>query len=235
MGAGRHSRSAAAALILGAGRGTRLGGSVPKAFVDLNGVTLLERSLRTLARSEAFGRIQPIVATSDFDRYARLVIDDIEGLQDPIPGGTERQDSMRAGLAALPPEIELVAVHDAARCLVSADDVRAVVAAAQETGAALLGERSRDTLKRVVAGRVVETPDRNECWAAQTPQVVRRDWLEAAMEEAVRAGRLGTDDVQLVEWAGHPVAMVEATAPNPKITRPEDLRMAEALLEGDAG
>ena len=124
---GRHSRSAAAALILGAGRGTRLGGAVPKAVVDLDGVTLLERSLRTLARSEAFGRIQPIVATSDFDRYARLVIDDIEGLQDPIPGGKERQDSMRAGLAALPPEIELVAVHDAARCLVSVDDVRAVV------------------------------------------------------------------------------------------------------------
>jgi 2-C-methyl-D-erythritol 2,4-cyclodiphosphate synthase len=143
---------------------------------------------------------------------------------------------MRAGLSALPSGIELVAVHDAARCLVSATDLRALVAAARESGAALLGERSRDTIKRVVDGRVVETPDRSGCWAAQTPQVIRRDWLEEAMAAATQAGRLGTDDAQLVEWLGRPVAMVEATAPNPKITRPEDLRLAEVLLSaGEAG
>ena len=232
---GSGATGGVAALVLAAGRGERLGHALPKAFVPLAGSTLLERSIRALASAATFEVIQPVVASGDLDACVDLDLSGVSGLAPPIPGGKERQDSMRAGLAALPAQIELVAVHDAARCLVSAGDVRAVVAAAQETGAALLGERSRDTLKRVVAGRVVETPDRNECWAAQTPQVVRRDWLVAAMEEAVRAGRLGTDDVQLVEWAGHPVAMVEATAPNPKITRPEDLRMAEALLEGGAG
>ena len=100
----------------------------------------------------------------------------------------------------------------------------------RETGAAILGERSRDTIKRVVGGRVVETPPREECWAAQTPQVVRRDWLEEAVETAIRAGRLGTDDAQLLEWMGRSVTMVEASAPNPKITRPEDLLLAETLL-----
>ncbi len=222
-----------AALVLAAGRGERLGHALPKAFVPLGGEALLVRSIRAIAASGAFDLIQPVVAARDLDRWRTLGLDGVGGLREPVAGGAERQDSMCAGLAALPPEVELVGVHDAARCLVSRDDLRAVVAAARASGAALLGERCRDTLKRVVGGRVVETPPREEMWAAQTPQVIRRDWLEEAMEKAVETGRLGTDDVQLVEWAGHPVTMVEATAPNPKITRPEDLRTAEALLGGE--
>lgn len=223
-----------AALVLAAGRGERLGHALPKAFVPLAGQTLLERSLRALARAEVFERVLPVVAASDLERFSALDLADLPGLAPPVPGGAERQDSMRAGLAALAPEIEFVAVHDAARCLVSPADLRAVVASAREVGAALLGEPSRDTIKRVADGRVLETPDRATCWSAQTPQVVRRDWLEAAMEAAVIEGRLGTDDVQLVEWIGRPVAMVESTAPNPKITRPEDLLLAEALLSAQA-
>ena len=229
------SSASVAALVLAAGRGERLGHALPKAFVPLAGTTLVERSIRALAGAGVFDVIQPVVAAADLDLWAEIDLADLPGLREPVPGGAERQDSMRAGLAALPDETAFVAVHDAARCLVTATDLRAVVAAARESGAALLGERSRDTLKRVVDGRVVETPPREEMWAAQTPQVIRRDWLEEAMDEAVRKGRLGTDDAQLVEWTGHTVTMVEATAPNPKITRPEDLRMAEALLEGEGG
>ena len=219
-----------AVLVLAAGRGERLGHALPKAFVPLAGVALVERSIRALAAAGVFDVIQPVVATRDLERWAQLRLDGTPGLQAPVPGGAERQDSMREGLAALPADVAFVAVHDAARCLVAAEDLRAVVEAARESGAALLGERSRDTLKRVRDGCVVETPPRDEMWAAQTPQVIRRDWIERAMSKAVETGRLGTDDAQLVEWAGHPVAMVEASAPNPKITRPEDLRMAEAML-----
>ena len=229
------SSASVAALVLAAGRGERLGHALPKAFVPLVGATLVERSIRALAGAGVFDVIQPVVAAGDLDLWAEIDLADLPGLREPVPGGAERQDSMRAGLAALPDETAFVAVHDAARCLVTATDLRAVVAAARESGAALLGERSRDTLKRVVDGRVVDTPPRDEMWAAQTPQVIRRDWLEEAMDEAVRKGRLGTDDAQLVEWTGQAVTMVEATAPNPKITRPEDLRMAEALLEGEGG
>jgi 2-C-methyl-D-erythritol 4-phosphate cytidylyltransferase len=137
---------------------------------------------------------------------------------------------MRAGLASLPDEIGLVAVHDAARCLVDPGDVERVVDAARATGAAILAARVSDTLKRVEGDRIVETPDRAAYWAAQTPQVFRRDWLAAATEAAARAGRRATDDAALVESAGHVVRIVEARAPNPKITRPEDLVSARALL-----
>lgn len=221
---------AIAALVLAAGRGERLGHPLPKAFVPLAGATLLERSIRALASCGAFERIQPVLAAGDLDRYAALPLGDVASLRPPVIGGAARQDSMRAGLAALSEDVAFVAVHDAARCLVSSEDLRAVAAAARETGAALLGERSRDTIKRVEEGRVVETPERDTCWAAQTPQVIRRDWLVAGLEGATGAGRLATDDAQLVEWAGHPVAMVESKAPNPKITRPEDLHLALALL-----
>jgi len=134
-----------------------------------------------------------------------------------------------------PDRVRWVAIHDAARCLVSADDVRRVVEAAREGGAAILAEPVRDTIKRVVEGRIVETPPRQECWAAQTPQVVRRDWLEEGLEAAAAAGRVATDDAQLVEWLGRDVRVVESQQPNPKITRPEDLVAARAMLEAAAG
>lgn len=222
--------SSVAALVLAAGRGERLGHTLPKAFVPIGGRTLLEHSIRALAASRSIGLIVPILAAVDLARWKDLSLAPIEGLAEPVEGGAERQHSVRAGLARLPEGIEFVAVHDAARCLVAAEDVRAVLSAAERTGAAILGERVRDTIKRVVAGMIVETPERDACWAAQTPQVMRRDWLTEALAAADRAGRSGTDDAQLIEWLGHPVQMVEARFPNPKITRPEDLVLAEALL-----
>jgi 2-C-methyl-D-erythritol 4-phosphate cytidylyltransferase len=219
-----------AALVLAAGRGERLGHALPKAFVPLAGRTLIEISIRSLAASGVFERIVPVIASADIARFDALALAGIDGLSPPVAGGAERQDSMRAGLAGLSDEIDYVAVHDAARCLVTIEDVRSVVAVALESGAAILGERVKDTIKRVAAGRILETPPREECWAAQTPQVVRRDWLVEAIDSATRAGRQATDDAQLLEWMGHAIAMVEAGAPNPKITRPEDLVLAEALL-----
>ena len=219
-----------AALVLGAGRGERLGHALPKAFVPLAGRSLIERSLRTLSETGIFERIVPVLAAADRARFEALELGEIPGLAVPVIGGAERQDSMRAGLASLPEEIEFVAVHDAARCLVTVEDVRAVVAAARDSGAAILAERVRDTIKRVAKGRVLETPPREECWAALTPQVARRDWLEEAALAAQRAGRQATDDAQLLEWKGRPVQVVEADSPNPKITRPEDLVLAEAML-----
>jgi 2-C-methyl-D-erythritol 4-phosphate cytidylyltransferase len=227
---------AVAALVLAAGRGERLAQGVPKAFVVLEGRTLLERSIRALAASKRICRIVPVIALRDKATFDVLVrsLSDVSGLAGPVAGGAERQDSMQAGLASLPDEIEWVAVHDAARCLVDPSDVGRVLDAAVETGAAVLGERVRDTLKRVVDGRIVDTPERSGLWAAQTPQVFRRDWLESATAAAVRAGRRATDDSALVEAAGYPVAMVEAGFPNPKLTRPEDLAFARVLLEARA-
>jgi 2-C-methyl-D-erythritol 4-phosphate cytidylyltransferase len=219
-----------AALVLGAGRGERLGHALPKAFVPLAGRTLIEISIGTLAEAGVFECIVPVIAAADLDRFDALGLAGIQGLSAPVVGGDERQDSARAGLASLSEEIEYVAVHDAARCLVSVEDVRAVVSGARECGAAILAERVRDTIKRVAQGRILETPPREECWAAQTPQVSRRDWLVEAVESATRSGRQATDDAQLLEWTGRSVRVVEAGSPNPKITRLEDLMLAEAML-----
>jgi 2-C-methyl-D-erythritol 4-phosphate cytidylyltransferase len=150
----------------------------------------------------------------------------------PVAGGAERQDSVRAGLAALPPEVEWVAVHDAARPWVRPDDVSRVIRAARETGAAILAVPCADTVKRVKEGRVIETPPRNELWAAQTPQVFRRDWLEEAHAKAAAEGARGTDDASLVEALGLPVAVVPGDPSNRKVTTREDLAFLEAAAAG---
>jgi len=231
-----------AAIVLAAGRGARLQQDVPKAFVVLAGRTLLERSLRALVQADVFDWLQPVIPAEARDRYRAIEgLAEIDGmpsarpsgvrLAEPVIGGAERQDSVRAGLAGLPPEVEWVAVHDAARCLVAPEDVRRVVDQARASGAAILAERTRDTLKRVGGvGQVLETPERAGLWAAQTPQVMRRDWLLAGLEAAERDGRQATDDAQLLEWLGHEVRVVESRSANPKITLPDDLRAAEALL-----
>ena len=223
-----------AVLVLAAGRGERLGRDVPKAFVRLRGATLLERSLRAVAAVPEVDLVQPVVAASDRARLEGLGLGDIAKVATPVPGGLRRQDSVAAGLAALPEEVELVAVHDAARCLVAVADVQRVLAAAREHGAALLAVPVRDTIKRVRAGEVLETQNRSECWAAQTPQVFRAELLRQALAKARADGVAGTDDAQLVERLGVPVKVVEGSPRNLKITLPEDLAAAESWLADSA-
>jgi 2-C-methyl-D-erythritol 4-phosphate cytidylyltransferase len=221
-----------AALVLAAGRGERLGSPVPKAFVPLAGIPLLLHTLAALARVPQIDRIVPVVAAADRARFEALgpALARIPKLAPAVTGGAERQDSMRAGLAALGDDVTLVAVHDAARPFVRPRDVARVLEAARSVGAALLAVPVTDTIKRVRAGRVVETPERSECWAAQTPQAFRIEILREALAKAVAGGLQATDDVQLVERLGLPVAVVEGDPGNVKLTRPEDLAMAEARL-----
>ena len=224
---------ATAALVLAAGRGDRLRSGTPKAFVRLAGRSLLAHALEALAGSPEIDLVVPVVAASELDRFAALAAErnEIPKLAPPVAGGRERQDSVRAGLASLGPEITLVAVHDAARPLVRGEDVSRVVELARLHGAALLAVPATDTIKRVRAGLVVETPPRAECWVAQTPQAFRIEVLREALAKAEQEGVLGTDDTQLVERLGVAVRVVEGDPSNLKITRPEDLLLAEALLE----
>jgi 2-C-methyl-D-erythritol 4-phosphate cytidylyltransferase len=218
-----------AALVLAAGRGERLGASVPKAFLPLAGRPLVVRAIEALAARPEVERIVPVLPAADLARFAALGLADDGRLAAPVAGGAERQDSMRAGLEALPAGIELVAVHDAARPLVRPDDVARVIAAAARTGAALLAVPVRDTLKRARDGRVAETLSRAECWAAQTPQVFRVALLREALVKAEAEGFVATDDAQLVERLGAPVEIVEGDPGNLKITWPEDVALAEAV------
>jgi 2-C-methyl-D-erythritol 4-phosphate cytidylyltransferase len=146
-------------------------------------------------------------------------------------GGERRQDSVRAGLGALPP-CDLVVVHDAARPLITTDLIRRGVEVATATGAAAIAAMPvKDTIKRVDdGGRVVETPPRERLWAAQTPQVAHRAALERAFALADRRGLTVTDEAALLEAAGEPVSVFAGSYHNLKITTPEDLAIAAALL-----
>lgn len=226
---------ATAALVLAAGRGERLGAELPKAFVPLGGVPLLVRSLRALEAIPEIDVIVPVVAECDRARYEALSVEGLAKLTEPVSGGAERQDSMACGLAALSESIRWVAVHDAARCLVDPEDVRAVLRAAVDEGAAILAAPVSDTIKRVRDGHIVDTPLREECFAAQTPQVFGIDLLREALAKAKAENRQGTDEAQLVEALGVAVRVVTSRSPNPKITHADDLAWAEGWLERSGG
>jgi len=223
-----------AALVLAGGRGERLGHSLPKAFVSLAGEPLLVHSLLALAAVREIDWLIPVVSEDQIGRLKALALEgrpEFAGrLAAPVAGGAERQDSMRAGLAALPRGVDLVVVHDAARPLVRASAVKRVVEIARREGAALLAVPASDTIKRVRQGRVVETPPRAECWSAQTPQVFRVELLREALEKATTQGKIATDDAQLVEWLGVEVHIVKGDADNLKVTWVADLEIAERAL-----
>jgi 2-C-methyl-D-erythritol 4-phosphate cytidylyltransferase len=221
-----------AALVLGAGRGERLGDAVPKAFVPLGGKPLLVRALAAMLAAPEIDLAMPIVGGSDLSRLKALESElaSIPGVLPPVIGGAERQDSMMAGLAALPPDVAFVAVHDAARPLVATEAISRVVVAARRSGAAILAVPVRETIKRVCEGLIVETPNRLECYAAQTPQVFRVEVLREALEKAVAEAFIGTDDAEIVERIGVPVTVVSGDPNNIKITDRADLIAAERWL-----
>ncbi|MBW2314551.1 MAG: 2-C-methyl-D-erythritol 4-phosphate cytidylyltransferase [Deltaproteobacteria bacterium] len=220
------------ALVLAAGRGERFGGDVPKGFTPLAGRSLLAHSVLALAASPEVQHILPVVPAEGDARAAACLaeLEGVEKLLPPVGGGAERQDSMRAGLAAVPDGTTLVAVHDAARPLVRPSLVSDVVRAAREHGAALLAVPVPDTLKRAQGGVVIETPDRSEYFRAQTPQVFRIDLLREALAKAETSGAVVTDDASLIEALGAPVHLVPGDPENLKITVASDLVAAEALL-----
>jgi 2-C-methyl-D-erythritol 4-phosphate cytidylyltransferase len=212
------------AIVVAAGRGARLGYEIPKAYVRVAGRTLLGHAVAALAQSERIDAVLPVLP-------AGQPLPDDANTPKSLPavvGGARRQDSVAAGLAALPPATEWVAVHDAARALVRPDAVTRVIEAAEKHGAALLALPLRDTLKRVRGTQVVGTPPREDYWVAQTPQVFRVGALRNAIENAGR--RAATDCSELVEATGVPVHVVRGDPTNWKITYDEDVHAAEQVL-----
>ncbi|HEU4428676.1 MAG TPA: 2-C-methyl-D-erythritol 4-phosphate cytidylyltransferase [Myxococcota bacterium] len=228
-----------AALVLGAGSGSRLRESAPratalpaKAFVSLAGKSLIARSIDALCASGACDVIQPVLPAADLARWPEVAreLADPQRVAAPVAGGATRQASARAGLAALPAGVSFVAVHDAARPLVPPSDVARVIAAAREHGAALLAAPLRDTIHRVDGGAIAATPAREAHVAALTPQVFRIELLREALDKASLAGIVATDDAALVARLGVRVRVVIGSADNVKITTAADLLLAERLL-----
>jgi 2-C-methyl-D-erythritol 4-phosphate cytidylyltransferase len=141
-----------------------------------------------------------------------------------VAGGRRRQDSVEAGLAALPPEVRIVAVQDGARPQTSLDLLLRCAASARERGSGVAARRVTDTIKIADAGgRVSATPERATLWAAETPQAFRRELLAAGLRRARENGQTVTDDAQAVELLGEPVFLIAHDSENPKITFPGDL------------
>jgi 2-C-methyl-D-erythritol 4-phosphate cytidylyltransferase len=217
------------AIVAAAGAGTRLGmGS--KALLSLNGKTLVARAVELFDALEEIGRIV-VVAPAGREELVRRQLEALAPTKPVLvcPGGDTRQQSVRAGLAALG-SCDYVLIHDAARPLASPALVRRVLAAAMESGAAIPGLPPRDAVKRVEGGRLVESMDRSRLVLVQTPQGFQFQLLERAHFEAADAGLSGDDDGQLVAAAGHPVAVVEGEPTNIKLTTEEDLQLLDAIL-----
>jgi 2-C-methyl-D-erythritol 4-phosphate cytidylyltransferase/2-C-methyl-D-erythritol 2,4-cyclodiphosphate synthase len=217
-------------IIVAAGRSARMGAGEPKQLRDLGGRTIVRRSIDTFDAHPAVGRLV-VVLPPDLLPGAAAVVGKTARPCAVVAGGDRRQDSVRSGLAALPADIDVVLVHDAARPFADAALVDRVIAGARETGAAVPAVQARDTVKRVGRdGRTVQsTLPRQEIWLAQTPQGFRR----AVLDEAVALGARGveaTDEAMLAEQAGHRVVVVPGDERNVKITTPEDLAEARRRL-----
>jgi 2-C-methyl-D-erythritol 4-phosphate cytidylyltransferase len=228
---------ATSAVIVAAGSSTRMGAAhgARKPLLPLAGRTVIEhacaafdalpcvREIVVVAHADDVGRLRELSAASPALRKLRAV----------VPGGEQRPDSVRAGLAACDPASALVAVHDAARPLVTPDIVERALRAAARHGAALVAVPVADTLKAAPDGeRAASTVDRSALWCAQTPQVFRLELLRALAERAAAEGFRPTDESALHERYVGPVALVRGSAENLKITTPEDLRLAAAILRG---
>jgi 2-C-methyl-D-erythritol 4-phosphate cytidylyltransferase len=219
-----------AVILPAAGKSSRFGDPFrKKVFVDLAGRPVWVRTAEAFLNRHDVAQVILAIAPDDHDWFREKFSANLAFMNvDVVSGGTERADTVEHALARVRPEIEFVAVHDAARPLVAPAWIDSVFETAQRTGAALLATPISSTIKRVWDGTIRETVDRAQLWLAQTPQVFRRQLLLDAY--AARKGRTATDDAQLVEWLGHPVTIVEGSPLNLKLTTQEDLKMAAALL-----
>jgi 2-C-methyl-D-erythritol 4-phosphate cytidylyltransferase len=228
------------AIVPAAGLGIRLSarsGGAPKQFLELDGVPILLWTLRRLAACPRVGGFVVAVRSADRDTVsAWLAREDYGGRVTLVEGGESRHESVARALAAVGPETELVLVHDAVRPFVEAALLERVLDAAAETGAAILGLPATDTLKQVEpatgshGSRVLATVPRERMVLAQTPQVFRAAVLREAFARAAEDGFRGSDEAVLVERLGRAITVIKGSERNLKITTPDSLELARALL-----
>ena len=225
------------AIIVAAGSSTRFGGALPKQFRTLAGKPLLTWTIQQFEAAASIDDITVVVAKDQIHYTKDKVITpyDFKKVVGVVAGGATRQESVLRGLESYSSSMRLVAIHDGARPMVATADIDAVVKEAMTHKAAILATRVAETVKRVKDGYVISTQDRSDLWAAQTPQVFEHSLIVGAHRRAAASSQEATDDAALVEAAGFKVRVVEATAPNIKITNRDDLKLAEALLKGVLG
>ncbi|QAT50462.1 2-C-methyl-D-erythritol 4-phosphate cytidylyltransferase [Caproiciproducens sp. NJN-50] len=225
------------AVIAAAGRSARMGSGISKQFLPVLGVPAVVRTLRAFDGARAVGQVVIVCRKEDLgamrDCIGRYRIQKAAAV---VPGGASRQESVFAGVEALPRDAGYLAVHDGARPLVTPEEIDLCVRDAFKTGASALGTPLKDTVKRIDSGqRVLSTPDREGLWTVQTPQTFRMDLYRRALSKAREDGKDYTDDCQLVERIGVRVHLCRGSYENIKLTTPEDLVIAEAILKKREG
>ena len=220
------------AIIAAAGSGTRFNSPVPKQFLEILGKPVLVHTIERFELCPAIGEIVLVLAADEIERFS--VILDKYGfakVRRVIAGGKTRAESVKNGLDTISGE-GIVAVHDGARPLVTGSEIEATIEKAEETGAACLVAPVTDTVKEVGGGMITRTLDRTKLRRALTPQAFRYEIIQKAFA-STDLGEQVTDECLLVERLGYPIAYVEGSARNIKITVPEDVRLAEVFLRNE--
>lgn len=219
-----------AAVLLAAGASTRMGGETSKALREFGGRTILARSAAALLAAPSVDELVVVIREADRRAVESALEAQRGAIRALVEGGAERTDSVRAGVDAASDDVDVILVHDAARCFVEPDHVEAVARAAYEHGSALLATRVSDTLKFVPNGFLSEeSMDRDQYWAAQTPQGMRAARFHDVLARAERDGFRTTDDAALHEHYHGPSRVVEGSRNNLKVTTPDDLLLGAAL------
>jgi 2-C-methyl-D-erythritol 4-phosphate cytidylyltransferase len=224
-----------AAIIAAAGLGKRMGHHLPKTYLPLAGKPILAHTLKIFEGMPEIREVAVVVHPEDLDYCQDTVIGpfNFKKVLRVVPGGKERQDSVYHALKALKneDELEIILVHDGVRPFITPDQVRRVIDAARRHGGAVLGLPAQDTLKRVTAeGKVHQTLERTDIWQIQTPQAFQAPLLRRAFTEAYSRDFYGTDEASLLEAINQPVAVIPGSPFNLKITTPDDLLLAEAII-----
>jgi 2-C-methyl-D-erythritol 4-phosphate cytidylyltransferase len=219
-------------VVVAAGRGTRVGGDLPKQYLPIDGVPILLRAVRPFASHPAVAQVVVVLAPAEAERPPEFLSALAGETLTITAGGRERSDSVAEGLRALRPDCKIVLVHDGARPFVDRGVIDAVIAYARAGEGAVAAVPVSDTIKEAMGGDstlIERTVRRTGLWRAQTPQGFPRHLLEQAYARAGVGASLATDDASLVEACGGVVRLVPDSPRNMKITTRDDLAVAEAL------
>jgi 2-C-methyl-D-erythritol 4-phosphate cytidylyltransferase len=222
------------AIIVAAGKGVRMNGSMRKQYIALEGIPILARTLNLFDSCEQVSRIILVVPKEDLDfcRKEILISVKFQKETDLVAGGAERQDSVYNGLQIIEPDESIVVVHDGVRPFVGPEHIVACIKGAAEFGACILGIPMFDTVKKVNRNNeITQTHRRDKLWLAQTPQAFKANLIKKAHQRAKQEGFIGTDDASLVERLGETVKILRGSRKNIKITDSDDLKFAQALLQ----
>ncbi|MDH3836514.1 MAG: 2-C-methyl-D-erythritol 4-phosphate cytidylyltransferase [Desulfobacteraceae bacterium] len=224
------------AIIVAAGKGIRMKGTMRKQYLDLSGRPVLAHSIMAFDSCSQVAEIYLVVPKEDIEYCQNKILSllDLKNQINLVHGGAKRQDSVYNGLQSIDKDTETVVIHDGVRPLIHPEELKECILGSKKYGACILGTPASDTLKRVDKSGIIEaTLPRENIWLAQTPQAFQYDLILKAHETARRDGYVGTDDASLVERLGADVKIINGSRFNIKITQKEDLAVAKAMF--DAG